>query len=52
MHGVESSTYSHTTPDSAATRLSGDGGQTEEPILPEDIGKRTASLLLEEIVKV
>lgn len=52
MHGAESSTYSWTTPNSVATRGAEDRGQMEEPILPEDVGKRTASLLLEEIVKV
>lgn len=54
MHAAESSTYSHAT--STAARLPGGAGrgegQSEEPILPEDIGKNTASLLIEEIVKV
>ena len=58
MHGAESSTYSHATPTST-TRLPGatrggrevDSGRAD-PVLPEDIGKKTASLLLTEIVKV
>lgn len=61
MHAAESSTYSHAaTPTSAATALpgrmggaTGNGGKTEkEAILPEDVGKNTASLLIQEIIKV
>ena len=59
MHAAESSTYSQTTPTSTtSTQLPGSapegkGGRgSEGPVLPEDIGKNTASLLLAEITKV
>lgn len=55
MHAAESSTYSCTaTPTSAAMRgrVGGVTGAGEQPvILPENVGKEVASLLLEEIVK-
>ncbi len=61
MHSVESSTYSSATPTSTAAggstleeRRGGEvrGQQGGEPLLPEDIGRDTASALIEEIVKV
>ena len=56
MHAAESSTYSETTPTSVVTadseRETGSGRGQDEPVLPEDIGRNTAALLLEEIVKV
>lgn len=62
MHAAESSTYSHTaTPISEAPALPGRATLTssgrrweaeEGVILPEDVGRETASLLIQEIVKV
>ena len=50
MHAAESSTYSL-----SGTSSSSDKGSTEkdkEPLLPEDVGRHAASLLIQEIVKV
>ncbi len=50
MHAAESSI--HSPADGLAERSSEEGRSDRKPCLPEDIGINTASLLLEEIIKV
>ena len=54
MHAIERSTATPTSVGGGGQRggVEVRGQQGEEPLLPEDIGRDTASMLVEEIVKV